>query len=112
MFQILADIEESQISVLPPDLAAEAHNLRREHDARNRQYFQERERILSHNTLSSILRGTGPRGTRVAIHGVPSIRSQWGISSISRGSESGGIDPPFEYVFLYLFFFFIGNKIY
>lgn len=92
----MADIEESQISVLPPDLAAEAQNLRREHDARNRQYFQQHDRILSHNTLSSILRGTAPRGTRVAIHGMPPMRGQWGISSISRGNDSTGMDPSFE----------------
>lgn len=91
----MADIEESQISVLPPDLAAEAQNLRREHDARNRQYFQERERILTHNTLSSILRGTGPRGARVAIHAVPPIRSQWAVSSC-RSNDNLGLEPSSE----------------
>lgn len=34
--QILADMEDSQISVLPPELAAEAQNLRRELETRNR----------------------------------------------------------------------------
>lgn len=55
-------MEESQISVLPPDLAQEAQNLRREWEARNRHMMQ--ERFLSHvsqgNTaLSSILRSSG-----------------------------------------------------
>ncbi|KAL0267717.1 UNVERIFIED_CONTAM: hypothetical protein PYX00_009908 [Menopon gallinae] len=89
---ILADIEESQISVLPPDLAAEAQNLRREHDARNRHYFQERERVLAHNTLSSILRGTGSRGTRVAIHPVPTIRSPWDIPPLSRPNDNNRME--------------------
>lgn len=34
-------MEESQISVLPPDLAAEAQNLRRDWESRNRQMMQE-----------------------------------------------------------------------
>lgn len=55
-------MEESQISVLPPDLAQEAQNLRREWEARNRHMMQ--ERFLNHvsqsNTaLSSILRNSG-----------------------------------------------------
>lgn len=62
LLKILADMEESQISVLPPDLAQEAQNLRREWEARNRHMMQ--ERFLNHvsqsNTaLSSILRNTG-----------------------------------------------------
>ncbi|XP_011333015.1 E3 ubiquitin-protein ligase HUWE1 isoform X1 [Ooceraea biroi] len=84
---ILTDMEESQISVLPPDLAQEAQNLRREWEARNRHMMQ--ERFLNHvsqsNTaLSSILRNSGRGhlsvarggGTRYAIHAVPQ-RSQW-----------------------------------
>ncbi|XP_024868314.1 E3 ubiquitin-protein ligase HUWE1 isoform X2 [Temnothorax curvispinosus] len=79
---ILTDMEESQISVLPPDLAQEAQNLRREWEARNRHMMQ--ERFLNHvsqsNTaLSSILRNSGRArggGTRYAIHAVPQ-RSQW-----------------------------------
>uniref|UniRef100_A0A1B6DRZ8 HECT-type E3 ubiquitin transferase n=1 Tax=Clastoptera arizonana TaxID=38151 RepID=A0A1B6DRZ8_9HEMI len=64
---ILSDIEESQISVLPPELAAEAQNLRREWEARNRQLMQ--ERFISHVTnsttaLSSILRTSQARGLR------------------------------------------------
>lgn len=60
--QILTDMEESQISVLPPDLAQEAQNLRREWEARNRHMMQ--ERFLNHvsqsnTTLSSILRNSG-----------------------------------------------------
>lgn len=55
-------MEESQISVLPPDLAQEAQNLRREWEARNRQLMQERFfSHVSHNSsaLSSILRNAG-----------------------------------------------------
>ncbi|XP_014203791.1 E3 ubiquitin-protein ligase HUWE1 isoform X2 [Copidosoma floridanum] len=77
---ILTDMEESQISVLPPDLAQEAQNLRREWEARNRHIMQ--ERFFSHVSqgnaaLSSILRTSGRgRGPRYAIHAVGQ-RSQW-----------------------------------
>lgn len=62
-------MEESQISVLPPELAQEAQNLRREWEARNRHMMQ--ERFLNHvsqgNTaLSSILRNSGRGECRVA----------------------------------------------
>lgn len=50
---ILSDMEDSQMSALPPDLAAEAQTLRRDWEARNRQLVQ--ERILQSN-LTSILR--------------------------------------------------------
>jgi hypothetical protein len=55
-------MEDSQIAVLPPDLASEAQNLRREWETRNRQMLQ--DRFFSHTnhtttTLSSILRNSG-----------------------------------------------------
>ncbi|XP_058791372.1 E3 ubiquitin-protein ligase HUWE1 isoform X2 [Phymastichus coffea] len=79
---ILTDMEESQISVLPPDLAQEAQNLRREWETRNRMMMQ--ERFLNHvgqgnATLSSILRNSGRvrgPGARYAIHAMPQ-RAQW-----------------------------------
>lgn len=55
-------MEESQISVLPPELAAEAQNLRRDWESRNRQLMQERFlNQIGHSTttLSSILRSRG-----------------------------------------------------
>merc|ERR1719508_679258 len=39
---LLADMEESQISALPADLAAEAQNLRRDYEQRHRQMMHER----------------------------------------------------------------------
>ncbi|KZC13383.1 E3 ubiquitin-protein ligase HUWE1 [Dufourea novaeangliae] len=90
---ILTDMEESQISVLPPDLAQEAQNLRREWEARNRDLMQ--QRFLSHvsqgnATLSSILRHSGRcvcRGgaTRYAIQAVAQ-RGQW--DPLMRGDTS------------------------
>ncbi|KAG8260860.1 E3 ubiquitin-protein ligase huwe1, variant 2 [Homalodisca vitripennis] len=94
---ILTDMEESQISVLPPDLAAEAQNLRREWEARNRQLMQ--ERFLSHVThtsaLSSILRHSStprnirrPTGPRYTIQNMmnPSNRTHW-LSSWNLGTR-------------------------
>ncbi|XP_063707232.1 E3 ubiquitin-protein ligase HUWE1 isoform X2 [Culicoides brevitarsis] len=51
---ILTDMEESQISVLPPELAAEAQNLRRDWESRNRQMMQMR-------LLNQIGRNVDPR---------------------------------------------------
>ena len=101
---ILTDIEESQISVLPPDLAQEAQSLRREWEARNRHMMQ--ERFLNHvsqgNTaLSSILRSSNRgRGgsTRIAIHAMPQ-RAQWdswnsrGETCIAHQHSGAGLRP-------------------
>ena len=78
---ILADMEESQMAVLPPDLAAEAQNLRREWEARNRQLMA--DRFFNHvgnsgaNALSSIIRNSmGRLGSRYGVHAVHN-RGQW-----------------------------------
>ena len=61
---LLADMEESQISALPAELAAEAQNLRRDYEQRNSRQMMH-ERFFNHvnhsggPTLSSILRSTG-----------------------------------------------------
>jgi len=87
---LLADMEESQISALPADLAAEAQNLRRDYEQRNRQMMH--ERFFNHvnqtgPTLSSILRNTVNRlGNQYAIHtgsGGPGRSNLW--RSIGRG---------------------------
>ena len=65
---ILADMEDSQMAVLPPELAAEAQNLRREWEARNRQLMA--DRFFTHvgnsgnNALSSIIRSSMGRLSR------------------------------------------------
>jgi len=87
---LLADMEESQISALPADLAAEAQNLRRDYEQRNRQMIN--ERFFNHvnhtgPNLSSILRNTVNRlGSHYAIHsgaGGPGRSNLW--RSIGRG---------------------------
>lgn len=55
--QILADMEDSQIAALPPELAAEAQNLRRDWETRNRQM---QERILT-SSFTHALRNPGNR---------------------------------------------------
>jgi E3 ubiquitin-protein ligase HUWE1 len=56
-------MEESQIAVLPPELAAEAQNLRREWESRNRQLLQDRfihgSNAVTSATFTSILRNSG-----------------------------------------------------
>ena len=78
---ILADMEESQMSALPPDLAAEAQNLRREFEARNRALMA--DRFFTHvgnpgaNALSSMIRNSmGRLGNRYGVHAVHN-RSHW-----------------------------------
>merc|ERR1719153_886383 len=87
---LLADMEESQISALPADLAAEAQNLRRDYEQRNRQMMHERFfNHVNHSgpNLSSILRNTVNRlGSHYAIHsgsGGPGRSNLW--RSIGRG---------------------------
>jgi E3 ubiquitin-protein ligase HUWE1 len=70
---ILSDMEDSQMSALPPDLAAEAQTLRRDWEARNRQMVQ--ERILQSNLTSIIRHSTR---TRQPLHHSGHLhRAQW-----------------------------------
>merc|ERR1719347_833505 len=90
---LLADMEESQISALPAELAAEAQNLRRDYEQRNSRQMMH-ERFFNHvnhsggPTLSSILRSTVNRlGSDYAIHsgsGTGGRSNLW--RSIGRGS--------------------------
>merc|ERR1740123_2616638 len=90
---LLADMEESQISALPAELAAEAQNLRRDYEQRNSRQMMH-ERFFNHvnhsggPTLSSILRSTVNRlGSHYAIHsgsGTGGRSNLW--RSIGRGT--------------------------
>ena len=71
--QILSDMEDSQMSALPPDLAAEAQNLRRDWEARNRQMVQER---FFQSNLTTIIRHSA-RGARLTTRSVLPHRQQW-----------------------------------
>ena len=92
---LLADMEESQISALPAELAAEAQTLRRDFEQRNRAIMHERffNHVNSHagQTLSSILRNTVNRiSGHYAIHhttggGGGPARSVWARSIGGRG---------------------------
>ncbi|XP_044765781.1 E3 ubiquitin-protein ligase HUWE1 isoform X3 [Coccinella septempunctata] len=87
---ILSDMEDSQISALPPDLAAEAQNLRRDLEARNRQLVQER---FLHNNLTTIIRHSA-RGRISGRPFLPPQRSQWAtwgrdILNMNSSGQSG-----------------------
>ncbi|KAH6922925.1 hypothetical protein HPB50_020264 [Hyalomma asiaticum] len=90
--QVLADMDDSLLALLPAELASEAHSLRRELEARHRQ-MQERF-FSSHGgtALSRILRSAAGRmGTRYTIHTVPHHRGQWTWNALSsRGAAAGG----------------------
>ncbi|KAJ8914753.1 hypothetical protein NQ315_013256 [Exocentrus adspersus] len=70
---ILSDMEDSQMSALPPDLAAEAQTLRRDWYARNRQMAQ--ERFLQSNLSTIIRRSQGRQTLRPS--NFPRGWSQW-----------------------------------
>lgn len=59
--QVLADMDDSTVAVLPPDLAAEAQTLRRELEERHRRLMQERlfAQAAGAGSLSAILRHSG-----------------------------------------------------
>ncbi|GFQ86462.1 e3 ubiquitin-protein ligase HUWE1 [Trichonephila clavata] len=86
--QVLADMDDSLLALLPPELATEAHSLRRELEARHRQI---QERFFSSHAgtaLSRILRSAGRVGARYTIHSLPH-RGQWTWNSLSpRGASS------------------------
>lgn len=56
--QVLADMDDSMVAVLPADLAAEATSLRRDLEDRQRRIVQERF-FHPGSSLSTILRHTG-----------------------------------------------------
>ena len=57
--QVLADMDDSMVAVLPSDLAAEANVLRREVEERHRRLVQERLFAQGAGLLSGILRHSG-----------------------------------------------------
>ena len=57
--QVLADMDDTMVAVLPPELAAEAQTLRRELEDRHRRLMQERLFAQGAASLSAILRHTG-----------------------------------------------------
>ncbi|GAB6020026.1 hypothetical protein CHUAL_002775 [Chamberlinius hualienensis] len=88
--QVLADMDDTVVAVLPPDLAAEAQSLRQELEAHHRQM---QERIFGHNTaLSNIIRSTVGRfnSGRYTFHTSGSHRGHWPFpTSLSARAASG-----------------------
>lgn len=83
-------MEDSQMSVLPPDLAAEAQTLRRDWEARNRQIVQER---FFQSNLTRIIRHS-PRGGRLGsrFNSLLPHRQQWnwGLRDINPQTSNAG----------------------
>lgn len=72
--QVLADMDDSMVAVLPSDLAAEASVLRREVEERHRRLVQERLFAQGAGLLSGILRHSG-RAIGVSFCSLPYGRS-------------------------------------
>ncbi|XP_021341229.1 E3 ubiquitin-protein ligase HUWE1-like isoform X3 [Mizuhopecten yessoensis] len=97
--QVLADMDDSMVAVLPPDLAAEAQSLRRELEDRHRRLMQDRLFAQAGaGSLSAILRHTGFAGRlgagRYALRAVPRGSNQWawGSNRMDNHSSSSGVN--------------------
>ncbi|XP_064606987.1 E3 ubiquitin-protein ligase HUWE1-like isoform X3 [Liolophura sinensis] len=91
--QVLSDMDDSMVAVLPADLAAEAQALRRELEERHRRLMHERLFTQAGaGSLSAILRHTGLAnrlGTRYAIQANPRSGNQWCFGNNRAGQSSG-----------------------
>ncbi|KAG1657518.1 E3 ubiquitin-protein ligase HUWE1 [Nymphon striatum] len=90
--QVLADMDDSVIAVLPSELASEAQTLRREVEARQRQLH---ERFFTQGSaFSSILRNTvGRISNRHGMRSVPQSHLAWAISqSVGNSSRSNTLN--------------------
>lgn len=87
--QILADMEDSQISVLPPELAAEAQNLRRELETRNRANMQPQSQIGNVQSYSSVLRYRSRLPEPIFTQSLQPMRfTNWGCTNSSDNGPS------------------------
>ncbi|XP_055907075.1 E3 ubiquitin-protein ligase HUWE1 [Eupeodes corollae] len=91
---ILTDMEDSQIASLPPDLVAEAQNLRRDWEHRNRQTLH--ERLVTHSQANST---PAIGGTAYIPPRIPSIqnlrgRPSWHTNSVWYNSHSSSSNGP------------------
>ncbi|KAK3600176.1 hypothetical protein CHS0354_039470 [Potamilus streckersoni] len=83
---VLADMDDSMMAVLPPDLATEAQSLRREYEDRHRRLMQERLFTQgSSGSLSAILRHAGT--LRYTLRGAPRGGGQWSFGSGRLGAQ-------------------------
>ncbi|KAL3853804.1 hypothetical protein ACJMK2_017313, partial [Sinanodonta woodiana] len=85
---VLADMDDSMMAVLPPDLATEAQSLRREYEDRHRRLMQERLFTQgSSGSLSAILRHAGT--FRYTLRGAPRSggSGQWSFGSGRLGGQ-------------------------
>ncbi|ESO02925.1 hypothetical protein HELRODRAFT_81131 [Helobdella robusta] len=91
--QVLADMDDSMVAILPADLAAEANVLRRELEDRHRILLQERL-FNQGGVLSGILRhpGYSPRNITNASYTLRSLpmRSHWNWAGGGRGNNAAG----------------------
>ncbi|GFO42891.1 E3 ubiquitin-protein ligase huwe1-like [Plakobranchus ocellatus] len=93
--QVLADMDDSMLAVLPPELAAEAQELRRDMEERHRRILQERLFAQAGAaSLSTILRHSGLAnrlGNRYALRATR--RNQWlsGGSRLNPGVQGGAL---------------------
>ncbi|OTF71675.1 E3 ubiquitin-protein ligase HUWE1-like protein, partial [Euroglyphus maynei] len=89
--QILYDLDDSQVQVLPPEFANEARTLRREYEQRNRQIH---ERLFDSNSaILRIIRSATPRASvRYDGFSIPSwTHARFSFRNGGGGSGGGGV---------------------
>ncbi|BFZ10773.1 hypothetical protein BsWGS_13813 [Bradybaena similaris] len=96
--QVLSDMDDSMLAVLPPELAAEAQELRRDMEERHRRLLQERLFAQAGAaSISAILRHSGLAGrlgTRYAIRATQRQHSQWSFGSNRLNPGPSGATNP------------------
>ncbi|XP_059143196.1 E3 ubiquitin-protein ligase HUWE1-like isoform X5 [Physella acuta] len=95
--QVLSDMDDSMLAVLPPELAAEAQELRRDMEERHRRLLQERLFAQAGAaSISAILRHSGLAGrlgTRYAIRAAPR-HNQWSFGGSRLNPAPTGTSNP------------------
>ncbi|XP_055882443.1 E3 ubiquitin-protein ligase HUWE1-like isoform X4 [Biomphalaria glabrata] len=95
--QVLSDMDDSMLAVLPPELAAEAQELRRDMEERHRRLLQERLFAQAGAaSISAILRHSGLAGrlgTRYAIRATQR-QNQWSFGGSRLNSGPSGATNP------------------
>ncbi|UXI19882.1 hypothetical protein NH340_JMT05825 [Sarcoptes scabiei] len=75
--QVLTDLDDSQVQLLPPDLANEARSLRRDYEMRNRQMHE--RFFTTNNTISRIIRSAANSRVRYDPFNFQNLRLSFAI---------------------------------
>ncbi|XP_035825881.1 E3 ubiquitin-protein ligase HUWE1 isoform X3 [Aplysia californica] len=89
--QVLSDMDDSMLAVLPPELAAEAQELRRDMEERHRRLLQ--ERLIAQGgaaSISAILRHSGLAGRLGTRYAIRATQRPWSFGGSRLQQVQGG----------------------